>query len=116
VVALPGIRRSPNIWDHPAVYEVENHGVDRAGVIWAAMRERADWSGRDVLDLGCGTGFHLPSFADSASSVTGVEPNAALVALARRRARRLLSPTSPARLVGPPRRSPPAACLGPNPP
>ena len=93
MVALPGIRRSPNIWDHPAVYEVENHGVDRAGVIWAAMRERADWSGRDVLDLGCGTGFHLPSFADSASSVTGVEPNAALVALARRRARRLPSVT-----------------------
>ena len=49
----------------------------------------ADWAGRVVLDLGCGTGFHLPWFASTASSVVGVEPHADLVALARRRARRL---------------------------
>ena len=89
MVALPGVRRSPNIWDNPAVYEIENHAVDRAGVLWTAMRERADWSDRDVLDLGCGTGFHLPLFAASARSVIGVEPNDALVAIARRRTRRL---------------------------
>jgi len=93
VVALPGVRRSPNIWDNPAVYEIENHAVDRAGVLWTAMRERADWSDRDVLDLGCGTGFHLPLFAASARSVIGVEPNDALVAIARRRTRRLPSVT-----------------------
>ena len=85
----PDVRRSPNIWDNPAVYEIENHAVDRAGVLWTAMRERADWNGRDVLDLGCGTGFHLPLFAASARSVIGVEPNDALVAIARRRTRRL---------------------------
>ena len=28
---------------------------------------RADWSGRDVLDIGCGTGFHLPRFAATAA-------------------------------------------------
>jgi SAM-dependent methyltransferase len=88
-----GVRPSPNIWHHPAVYELENHAVDRAGVLWAAMRERADWTGRDVLDLGCGTGFHLPHFAGSARSVTGVEPNDALVAIARRRTRRLSTVT-----------------------
>jgi SAM-dependent methyltransferase len=87
------VRRSPNIWDNPAVYEIENHAVDRVGVLWTAMRERADWGGRDVLDLGCGTGFHLPLFAASARSVTGVEPNDALVAIARRRTRRLPSVT-----------------------
>jgi SAM-dependent methyltransferase len=53
------------------------------------MRGLADWSGRDVLDVGCGTGFHLPAFAAEARTVTGVEPHADLLAIARRRTRRL---------------------------
>jgi len=57
------------------------------------MTTLADWSGRDVLDLGCGTGFHLPRFAETAATVTGVEPHPDLVALARRRTRRLPSVT-----------------------
>ena len=89
----PDVRPSPNIWNNPAVYEIENRGVDRAGVLWAAMRERADWAGRDVLDVGCGTGFHLPHLAATARSVAGVEPNDALAAIARRRVRRLPSVT-----------------------
>jgi SAM-dependent methyltransferase len=90
---LSGVRPSPNIWDSPAVYEIENRGVDRAGVLWSAMQQRADWADRDVLDLGCGTGFHLPHFARSARRVTGVEPNDALASIARRRVRRLPSVT-----------------------
>ena len=76
---------SPNIWDSPEVYELENLGVDRAGVIEAAMREVHDWAGRDVLDIGCGTGFHLPRFATTARTVVGVEPHRPLVVRARRR-------------------------------
>ncbi len=38
-----------------------------------------------MLDLGCGTGFHLPAFARTAARVIGVEPHPDLVALARRR-------------------------------
>ena len=53
------------------------------------MRSVASWTGRDVLDVGCGTGFHLPWFAVDAATVVGVEPHADLVALARRRTRRL---------------------------
>ena len=53
------------------------------------MREVADWAGRDVLDVGCGTGFHLPQFAATARSVTGVEPHPPLVRLARRRTARV---------------------------
>lgn len=49
----------------------------------------ADWRSRVVLDLGCGTGFHLPRFASSAESVIGVEPHPDLLALARRRTRTL---------------------------
>ena len=53
------------------------------------MRVVDSWDGRAVLDVGCGTGFHLPRFAATAASVVGVEPHADLVAIARRRARRL---------------------------
>jgi SAM-dependent methyltransferase len=53
------------------------------------MRSIADWSGRDVLDIGCGTGFHLPFFAAEAGTVVGVEPHPPLAAIARRRVRRL---------------------------
>ncbi len=49
------------------------------------MRERATWDGQVVLDLGCGTGFHLPRFAGTAQRVIGVEPHPGLVGLARRR-------------------------------
>lgn len=87
--AEPDIRPSPNIWHNPSVYEVENRAVDRAGVLWSAMGARADWDGRDVLDVGCGTGFHLPHFAETARRVVGVEPHPALAAIARRRVRRL---------------------------
>ena len=80
---------SPNIWHHPATYEVENRAADPHGRIPEAMRSVADWAGRDVLDLGCGTGFHLPLWARTARSVVGVEPHPDLVALARRRTRAL---------------------------
>ena len=53
------------------------------------MVSLADWRGRAVLDLGCGTGFHLPRFAETAASVVGVEPHPDLAALARRRTRAL---------------------------
>jgi SAM-dependent methyltransferase len=80
---------SPNIWEHPSTYELENLAFDRDGRVEAAMRELADWAGGDVLDLGCGSGFHLPRFAATARSVVGVEPHPPLAALARRRTRRL---------------------------
>jgi SAM-dependent methyltransferase len=87
--ALPGARPSPNIWHHTATYEIENRAADPDGRLWSALASLGGWSGRDVLDLGCGTGFHLPRFAEQARSVIGVEPHADLAALARRRTRRL---------------------------
>ena len=53
------------------------------------MEERVSWAGRTVLDLGCGTGFHLPRFAGTAARVIGVEPHPALQRLAMRRTRGL---------------------------
>ncbi|GAB3273012.1 class I SAM-dependent methyltransferase [Kineosporia babensis] len=82
---MAGVIPSPNIWHHPGVYEIENRSVDPDGVIEAAMRSIRSWEGAAVLDIGCGTGFHLPRFAAEAASVIGVEPHPPLVQLARRR-------------------------------
>ncbi len=81
----PGAVPSPNIWQHTATYEIENHAADPDGRLWAAMEARASWRGRTVLDLGCGSGFHLPRFAETAAQVVGVEPHPGLVRLAQRR-------------------------------
>jgi SAM-dependent methyltransferase len=78
--------RSPNIWDSPDVYEVENLGVDRAGRIEGAMAALHAFEGADLVDVGCGTGFHLPRFeALGCASVVGVEPYPPLLSVARQR-------------------------------
>lgn len=82
-------RPSPNIWNTPELYELENRAADPHGRIIAAMQELGDWSGRTVLDVGCGSGFHLPVWSATAARVVGVEPHPPLAALARRRTRRL---------------------------
>ena len=82
-------RPSPNIWNTPELYELENLAADPHGRVAAAMREIADWTGRTVLDIGCGSGFHLPLWAASAERVVGVEPHPPLAALARRRTKKL---------------------------
>ncbi|MBO0848020.1 MAG: class I SAM-dependent methyltransferase [Pseudonocardia sp.] len=76
---------SPNIWHWPEVYERENRAQDTGGAIWSALRELAGWAGADVVDVGCGDGFHLPMFARGARTVVGVEPHPPLVRRARRR-------------------------------
>ncbi|GAA1922595.1 class I SAM-dependent methyltransferase [Nocardioides lentus] len=80
---------SPNIWHHPATYEVENRAFDPDGLVESAMAGVASWEDRLLLDLGCGSGYHLPRWAETARSVVGVEPHPDLVRLARRRVRGL---------------------------
>lgn len=82
---VPGPIPSPNIWNWPEVYERENTAQDADGAIWTALREAVPWDGLDVLDVGCGDGFHLPVFAERAASVIGVEPHPPLVQRARDR-------------------------------
>jgi SAM-dependent methyltransferase len=84
-----GARPSPNIWRFPRVYEIENRAVDPDGVIEDVMRGVRTWADAAVLDVGCGTGFHLPRFAAEAAHVVGIEPHAGLASLARRRCRDL---------------------------
>ncbi|MFL6165004.1 MAG: class I SAM-dependent methyltransferase [Ornithinibacter sp.] len=77
--------RSPNIWDSPDVYELENLASDRAGVIDTTIDALHPLAGADVVDIGCGTGFHLPRFAARGARVVGVEPHLPLVRRAQQR-------------------------------
>lgn len=76
---------SPNIWHWPEVYERENAAQDVHGAIWELLRAEVPWTHRDVVDVGCGDGYHLPLFAAQARSVVGVEPYAPLVPRAQQR-------------------------------
>lgn len=82
-VELPDFVPSPN---QLAIeqYEIENEAFDRRGLVLDAMRDLAPWSGRTVVDLGCGSGFWLSKYGDAAH-VIGVEPDERLVAVARDR-------------------------------
>lgn len=76
---------SPNIWHHARIYELENRAVDPDGALDAAMWRVRPWHQAAVLDIGCGTGYHLPHFAERAATVFGVEPHHGLAAAARHR-------------------------------
>ncbi|MDO5503415.1 MAG: class I SAM-dependent methyltransferase [Actinomycetia bacterium] len=89
IAAIP----SPNIWNDPEIYEIENAAVDRSRCIEEAMLRHRPIAGARVLDLGCGSGYHLPRWVDyGAASVVGVEPHPPLVARARERVGTLPAP------------------------
>jgi len=92
--------RSPNIWDTPDVYELENLASDRAGVIDSTLDTLHPLAGADLLDLGCGSGFHLPHLAARGARVVGVEPHLPLVARARARLRGAPHPASAVVVAG----------------
>lgn len=86
---LPDWRRATNIATDPELYERENDAVAADGRLDRALREVADWAGRTLLDVGCGTGYWLPRYAVDADRVIGVEPDPDLLARAHRRTRHL---------------------------
>ena len=73
---------APNQGGRPDLYEVENRAMDPGHLVLDAMAELAPWAGKTLLDLGCGSGYWLPGYAEQAAAVIGVEPDPALVALA----------------------------------
>jgi ubiquinone/menaquinone biosynthesis C-methylase UbiE len=80
---------SPNIWRHPEVYERLNRASDPDGMMLAALdRLLAGRRPGGVVDVGCGTGYHLPALAARADRVVGVEPHPGLLGHARTRVRR----------------------------
>ena len=82
---VSGTIPSPNIWAHADTYELLNRAADPDGLVWAALAEVAPWTSRSVVDVGCGTGYHLPTYAASATTVIGVEPHPELAALTKKR-------------------------------
>lgn len=74
-LVLPGVHAAPNIQSDADVYEIENRAVDPNQLIEQAMWRIAPWGNKIVLDLGSGTGFHLPRFHEQAAHVIGVEPH-----------------------------------------
>jgi SAM-dependent methyltransferase len=79
---LPDFKPAPNQGGNIELYEVENRALDPDGHILAAMRARAPWAGRTLLDLGCGSGYWLAGYAGEAAEVIGVEPDPRLLPLA----------------------------------
>ena len=47
---MHGATPSPNIWHHPATYEIENHAADPHGRIEAAMAQVREWYDARFLD------------------------------------------------------------------
>ena len=87
--ALPDFDPAPNQGEHAGLYEVENRAFDPDGHVLAAMRARAPWAGRTLLDLGCGSGYWLGRYAGEAAAVIGVEPDPRLLPVAAGRDERV---------------------------
>jgi SAM-dependent methyltransferase len=82
---LPDFKPAPNQGGNIELYELENQALDPDGHVLGAMRARAPWAGKTLLDLGCGSGYWLGRYADEAAEVIGVEPDPRLLPLAAAR-------------------------------
>lgn len=58
--------------------------MDPDGILWEHLKQQAPWTGKTLLDLGCGTGYWLPKY-HAANRVIGVEPDESLLPLAEAR-------------------------------
>lgn len=70
-----GVHLSPNIQNAPDIYEIENLAADPDMLIEAAMWNIQPWTNGIVLDVGAGTGFHLPRFHPHSDRTIAIEPH-----------------------------------------
>jgi ubiquinone/menaquinone biosynthesis C-methylase UbiE len=71
----PEFYANSNIAHDHQVYEIENLAADPDRTVESAMHRIAPWEGKVVLDIGAGTGFHIPRFAATAAHVVAVDPD-----------------------------------------
>lgn len=76
---------APNIGENPELYELENDAIARDGRLDKRLLEICNWTSKILLDVGTGTGYWLPHYAEKARQVVGIEPDPALLACARQR-------------------------------
>lgn len=69
-----GFHESPNIHLNSDVYEIENKACDPESKIEKFIESTFDLKNKNILDIGCGTSFHLPHYSTFAAHVFGIEP------------------------------------------
>ena len=57
--------------------------IDPEGVEARVLHDLVDFTGKDVLEIGCGDGRVIWRFADAAASVLAFDPDEAAIAAAR---------------------------------
>jgi len=75
-------------WDRayreaPEIFDAFTRAEDPDGRITAALGRHADLEGRDVLEIGCGTGRYTAALAPSAARYLGLERAPRMLAMAR---------------------------------
>ncbi|MBP2217369.1 class I SAM-dependent methyltransferase [Arthrobacter sp. CAN_C5] len=82
---LTDFTKAWNQGQNVVLYEKENDAIDHEGTLWRAIQAAAPWEGKDLLDLGCGTGYWLPRYAPTTRRLYGVEPDTTLLEAASER-------------------------------
>ncbi|GAB3523001.1 class I SAM-dependent methyltransferase [Arthrobacter monumenti] len=84
-ISLTDFVKAGNQGVNPDLYEIENNALDREGAVWRALQQLAPWAQKTLVDLGCGSGFWLPWYAEEAAQVIDIEPDPDLLPAARAR-------------------------------
>ena len=82
---LPGVHPSPNLHDAPDLYEIGLHALDPEQKVETHLAHIRPWANAILLDIGTGSGFHLPRYCQTAHHVYAVEPHAPSLELAQKR-------------------------------